>query len=67
MTCNLKNNSTLHESIKTFNLDTVQRAFKTDPSSLNTLDPNVTLHLDHLKFIHFSIDWMVYCVQSCGL
>ena len=41
MASNTITHYTLHESIKSFNLETVQNVFENDPASLNLLDPSV--------------------------
>lgn len=47
---NSKSALSLHESIKTFDLNMVSQAYQHDSSSINTLDPNVIRRISKFDF-----------------
>lgn len=51
----LTNNSSLHDSFKSFNLEAVKAAYALDPESVNTVDQIVILQSNkkYAKITHF--------------
>jgi len=61
---NSKSSLSLHESIKTFDLNLVDQAYQVDSSSINTLDPNIGWTVLYKAIVYEQIEIAKYLLEK---